>query len=142
MNPNEPDKKTTESLEHSHIWKIIPALVLFIVLVIIFVLFTGNKHTNIKNESSIATQVSITDKVFIPETVQIKSNSSVRWLYNGSSVHIVAADPFPTHNELPELVSPPLHSGDSYLFTFNTPGTFTYHDDKNPLSLRGTVIVK
>lgn len=133
---------TNETKKKSHFWNKVSVIILFIALVLIFVVFTNNQHTNIKDESSLTTQVSITDQSFVPATIQINHGNSVKWTNNGSTVHIVASDPYPTHKSLPELVSNPLHSGDSYYFTFSKVGTFTYHDDKNPFSLHGTVIVK
>lgn len=86
--------------------------------------------------------VSITAGGFVPATVEIEKGSSVTWINLDKKSHQVASDPHPTHTLLPELVSDPLFTNDSFTFTFDKTGTFTYHDHLNPLKLRGTVVVK
>lgn len=87
-------------------------------------------------------QVVITKDGFSPITIQIKKGDSVTWTNKDSSIHQVAADPYPSHSSLPPLDSGPLNANDSYNFPFEKSGTYTYHDEINPLKLKGTVIVK
>lgn len=86
--------------------------------------------------------VSITEEGFSPATIQITKGSAVRWTNTDSSPHQIASDPHPTNTSLPGLYSDPLAEGDSYSYTFEKSGTYTYHDHLNPLKFKGTVIVK
>jgi len=86
-------------------------------------------------------QVEVGQDGFSPKSVQINSGDSVTWINNGTASHEVAADPFPSKATLPGLDSGELSSGQSYQFNFAKPGTYTYHDQLNPL-LSGTVVVQ
>ena len=85
-------------------------------------------------------QVSISQQGFSPKSVQVKLGDMVTWINNGTSEHEIAADPFPTKTSLPGLDSGQMSIGQSYQFKFTTPGTYTYHDQLNPL-LSGVVVV-
>ncbi|HKR81610.1 MAG TPA: cupredoxin domain-containing protein [Candidatus Saccharimonadales bacterium] len=86
--------------------------------------------------------VQITDSSFSPSTIRIKKNQSVTWTNNDTAAHQIASDPYPSHSILPSLNSVSLNQNDSYTYTFENTGTFTYHDPQNPSELRGTVIVE
>lgn len=86
-------------------------------------------------------QVSITDQGFIPATLMVKKGTKVNWVVSDTKPHQIASDPHPSHNSLPALLqNQPSQS--SYSYTFDKVGTFTYHDETDPLKLRGSVIVK
>lgn len=86
-------------------------------------------------------QVSISNDGFLPAVIKIKVGDSVTWTNTDTAAHLVAANPFPSHSELPSLnARTGLAKNQSYIFTFTTAGTYNYHDDFNP-SLNGTVIV-
>jgi len=87
-------------------------------------------------------QVSITKDGFVPATIQIKKGSQVTWTNKDSDSHQIASDPHPTHTNLKALVSDKLAKDESFAFIFEKAGTFTYHDELNPLKLQGTVVVK
>lgn len=97
-------------------------------------------------DSSATTQQSaivITKDGFSPATVRVQKGTTVTWTNQDDSPHQVTSDPHPTHEALPGLDSEEaLAKGDSFSFTFEQPGTFTYHDHLNPLKLLGTVIVE
>lgn len=87
--------------------------------------------------------VQITDTGFVPQTVKIKQGQSVTWVNTDVQMHQVAADPFPSHSKLPSLYSESsLSQNESYTFTFDKQGTYTYHDPLNPVALKATVIVE
>ncbi len=79
---------------------------------------------------------------FMPATIEVQKGMTVTWTNLDKKSHQVASNPHPTHTLLPELVSDPLLTNDTFTFTFNKTGTFTYHDHLNPLKFQGTVIVK
>jgi plastocyanin len=95
-----------------------------------------------KTTPVLVANVSVTKDGFVPATIQIKKGSQVAWTNNDSSPHQVITDPHPTHTNLKSLDSSSLGQGESFTFTFEKTGTFTYHDEMNPLNLKGTVIVK
>jgi plastocyanin len=88
-------------------------------------------------------QVQITNNGFSPETISIKKGSSVNFENTDNLPHWIASDPHPTHSNLPELDSrQALLEGETYIFTFQETGVFTYHDHLNPFDFNGTVIVE
>ena len=123
-------------------WLII-GLVLAIVLVLAVaaVLFVKNRNDQAVNANPAAT-IDISKTAFSPATVKIKKGQSVTWVNDDTVPHQVAADPYPTHASLPELHSTSLNQGDSYTFTFEKKGTFTYQDPLYPTTLKATVVVE
>lgn len=88
-------------------------------------------------------QVTITAQGFVPQTILIKKGSPVNWTNRDNKTHQIASDPHPTHLLLPALgKGKNLSPGSSFTFTFDKTGTFTYHDEQNPLKFKGVVIVK
>ncbi len=87
--------------------------------------------------------ISITSNGFEPATVTIKKGQAVEWTNNDEAQHQIASDPHPTDDALPNLNDNiPLDSGDSFSYVFDKTGTYTYHDELNPLKFNGTVIVE
>lgn len=88
-------------------------------------------------------QVTITEQGFVPQTILIKKGSTVNWTNRNNKPHQIASDPHPTHSLLPALGQGKLlPAGSSFTLTFDRTGTFTYHDEENPLKFKGVVIVK
>jgi plastocyanin len=109
--------------------------------------FSGNKSSPSSGTASLAAlapaEVSITSSGFSPATVTVKVGQAVTWVNTDSAPHIVASDPYPTDNALSGFDSQQnLSPNDHYSFAFDKAGTYTYHDDLNPYTLAGTVIVK
>lgn len=87
-------------------------------------------------------QITITSQGFDPQTLLIKKGTRVTWINQDTSLHQLSSDPHPLHSSLPSLSSSALQKNQSYSFTFDSTGNFTYHDEKNPLKLKGTVVVQ
>lgn len=88
-------------------------------------------------------QVGLTNQGFSPQTITIKVGQSVVWTNQDTLSRQIAADPHPVHENLAGFtVSEPLQSGDSFSFTFDEKGTYTFHDESKPLEFKGTVIVE
>lgn len=68
---------------------------------------------------------------FSPETLNVKVGTTVTWTNNDSVTHNIKSSSFN---------SPNLSTGDTFKFTFNTPGTFNYNCGIHP-SMTGTIIV-
>lgn len=104
---------------------------------------SGNTANNAVVTNGNVAKVAITSSGFIPAVIQVAPGTLVTWTNNDTSSHQVASDPYPQDNNLAGFKSPTaLSQNDSYSFTFERTGTFTYHDDLNPFKLTGTVIVK
>ncbi|MES2970884.1 MAG: cupredoxin domain-containing protein [Patescibacteria group bacterium] len=127
-------------------------LLLIIIGLVIFtatigLLLANNSRSNPPNSNTAITlskeeaKVDIKADQFIPGTIKVKPGTTVTWANTDTKPHRIAADPHPMHSSLPGLLSDDLNQGDSYSYVFEKPGTYTYHDEQQPLSARGTVIV-
>ena len=130
------------------------AFVLSIVFFLIVASLLGYLYVNRNKEGNIlknlpfvkktvqASMVEITKDSFVPVTIQIKKGTQVTWTNNDTAVRRLVSDPHPLHNTLKDLDSGTLAKGESFTFTFEKTGTFTYHEEGNPLNFKGIVIVK
>lgn len=74
-----------------------------------------------------------------PATIKVKQGQSIEWTNQDSTAHQLVAD----QQDMEQLSMPePLQPGDAYSFTFERPGTFTYHDATDPEETQGTIIVE
>jgi len=97
--------------------------------------------------SPITFTVTIKDNRFIPDTVEIRINDSIRWMNEDEALHWPASDPHPTHTNLTSLDAlGEMQKGESYTHTFRQAGTFTYHDHASALKeaefAKGKIVVK
>jgi plastocyanin len=85
--------------------------------------------------------IEITSSGFIPSTLQVNAGTKVVWVNYDQSPHQVAADPYPSHSELPALVAPKaLGYKQTYSFIFTKVRTIHFYDELNP-TWQGTVEV-
>ena len=82
-----------------------------------------------------AIAVPILNFVFMPKKLTVKAGTTVTWSNKDDEPHGIAA----TGNTFPK--SKPLDTGDSYSFTFTTPGTYQYFCYVHPY-MTGTVVVE
>ena len=88
-------------------------------------------------------QITISSKGFLPQTLLVKKGTKVTWTNTDKKPHQIFSDPHPSHSKLPALnQAKPLTPNSSDSYTFTTIGTFTYHDEENPLKFKGVVIVE
>jgi plastocyanin len=86
------------------------------------------------NSASVATKgVSIKSTGFSPANVTIATTDAVKWTNRDTKDHQVVANNG-------AFASPIIHPGKSYTHTFNTAGTFRYHDALHP-ALTGKIVV-
>jgi len=83
--------------------------------------------------STVTKTVSITATAFTPSSRTIATTDSIKWTNNDTKNHQVVANNG-------SFVSPTIGPGKSYTHTFNTAGTYRYHDALYP-SHTGRVIV-
>lgn len=77
---------------------------------------------------------------FDPASITITPGSKVIFVNNSGENATVNSDPHPTHTNYPPLNLGSIDPGQSKNLTFDTPGTYGYHNHLNP-SQRGTIIV-
>ena len=80
--------------------------------------------------------ISINDFSFNPEKLTIKKGTKVTWTNNDDARHDIA----PTSGASDFVASKLLAKGESYEFTFNTVGTYTYKCSPHPY-MKGTIVV-
>lgn len=87
-------------------------------------------------ESSPASRmtIDIKDFAFSPARISVKAGTTVTWMNSDNAPHTVTSD----SGDL--LRSPTLARGQSFSFTFTTPGTASYHCAVHPM-MKGTVTV-
>jgi len=119
-------------------------LILLLGLLILSILFVGcstNNHpganvpttpTPAPANTSKPNTVNIQSFAFSPSSLTIDKGETVTWVNLDSAVHTVTGASFDSGS---------LAKGQSYNFTFNQAGTFTYHCTVHP-SMLGEVIVQ
>jgi plastocyanin len=101
-----------------------------------------NNHTPGTSGKPATAVVEITSSGFMPQTIAVKPNTNVVWVNEDVMPHLPAADPYPTHANLPSLVAPrALGKKETYSYLFTKAGTVHYHDDLHP-TLTGEVEVR
>jgi plastocyanin len=81
--------------------------------------------------------VNIRDFAFNPNTLMVKTGTTVTWVNLDSAPHQIASNP----GSPVAFSSGSLSTGASYQFTFTQPGTFAYHCSIHP-KMTGTIIVQ
>jgi amicyanin len=95
----------------------------------------NNSSTNAAN--AVATdQVEIENYSFTPAVIKVKVGTKVTWTNKDSVQHNIVADTASPDAPDGDLIA----KGESYSFTFNKAGTYTYHCSPHPY-MKATVIV-
>jgi plastocyanin len=95
------------------------------------------RANNTETQSTEDATVSLTSAGFVPQTIRIAPGQSITWTNDDSQVHKLEAD----QPELEEL-NVELNPGDSFDFTFEDSGSYSYHDPLNPELFKGYIIVE
>jgi len=83
-----------------------------------------------------ARDVAIHNYSFTPRTLTVPVGATVTWTNRDFDVHAVVADDSP-----PTFKSAGLDTGDSFSFTFNKAGTYSYHCSVHP-HMTGKIVVQ
>ncbi|GAC1304895.1 MAG: hypothetical protein NVSMB24_13000 [Mucilaginibacter sp.] len=104
-----------------------------VVLSGIIFIYSCSKSSSPKLATGAAASVSIKNMAFSPDTLRIKTGTTVTWMNNDGMTHTVTSNTslFDSGN---------LAAGLSFQYTFNTPGTFTYYCVIH-VGMRGVVVV-
>lgn len=87
-------------------------------------------------------EVKMINLQFVPQTVTVPVGTTVRWVNQDQTAHMPMSDNFdPTKTVAGAFSSKPLSPGDTFDFTFKTPGTYKYHCNIHGY-MTGTVIVQ
>ncbi len=126
---------------------IVAVIVIFVALLIAYALnrpaSKTNKTTAKKTAQIQKAAVNITKTGFEPATIQVAVHTQITWTNMDSAVHQVAADPYPKDDSIPNFNSSViLQTKNTTSFIFDKAGTYTYHDERNPLQFKGTVVVQ
>jgi amicyanin len=99
---------------------------------------TTNEATGSSSQSNQTStnKVEMKNTAFNPSKITIKKGTTVTWTNQDSDRHDVTPDNESDAFQGSELLS----KGESYSFTFNTVGTYSYHCTPHPF-MRGTVEV-
>lgn len=103
----------------------------------------GHTHETDAADTSEAVETSTityTDDGFSPDTITVKSGTTITVKNDSSSALQFSSDPHPSHTTEPELNLSTLSPGKSTTFTANQVGTFGFHNHLNE-DETGTLIV-
>ena len=79
---------------------------------------------------------------FVPQTITITAGTTVRWVNDDQTAHQPMSDNYdPNKANADAFSSKPMSPGDTFDFTFKTPGTYKYHCNIHGY-MTGTVIVR
>jgi plastocyanin len=87
------------------------------------------------SQATATNEVEIEDYAFKPGSITVKKGTTVKWTNKDDVQHDIVADTSGSG-----LGSELLSKGQSYSFTFDTAGAFTYHCGPHPY-MKGTVTV-
>lgn len=79
--------------------------------------------------------VQVSEYQFTAPSVTIKAGQSVEWHNEGNVAHTV------TETSAHDFNSPDIGSGQTYVQTFDKPGTYTYICSIHPDRMKGTIVV-
>jgi plastocyanin len=82
--------------------------------------------------------VSISGFSFSPDPLVISAGDTVNWTNFDGVSHTSTSDPGQTVS----WDSGTLSQGKSFAFTFITPGSYTYHCNVHPTTMKGTIVVQ
>lgn len=102
---------------------------------------TGSQQSatdNTSTEQSSGTSVEIKDYAYSPATITVKKGTTVTWTNQDSVRHDITPDEESDAFQGSELLS----KGESYSFTFNTAGTYTYHCSPHPYMTAKVIVTE
>lgn len=102
---------------------------------------TPNPTTIEKQKKGEEVSIFLTPAGFVPSNLTIKAGAKVIWTNQSEGTGDVSSAPHPAHTDYPALNLGNFGTGQSVSLTFNTPGTYKYHNHLNS-SQFGSVTVR
>lgn len=141
MPPIAPQPTPKRSKKRLIIFIVALAVALITTVLAVATLFkVSGVETNATEEDA---QVGITTTGFDPAVITVKKGQNVVWTSQDKEPHGLALT---TPNAPSELEGfggdEQIENGETYSFTFDVAGTFTYHDPQAPEKFQGTIEVK
>jgi plastocyanin len=139
-------KKLKASITKNNTSKIFSAAIALLVL-LTFILLIARIIDNsspipiTKTDEVKTAEIKITKNGFVPANLLVAKGTKVTWTNSDKTNHQLQANPHPTGESLPGLKSEILHNQQTYTYTTDTLGTFSYHDHLNPTT-NGIIEVK
>jgi plastocyanin len=96
--------------------------------------------TDLKDTKEVT--INMIDISFDMPKIIIDAGTTVTWINQDNVGHTVNSDPHPGHDNHPELNSDLLSNGDTFSFTFDKPGLYTYHCTPHYQRMKGSVLVE
>ena len=96
--------------------------------------FAGVKLNQVADPSGSATTINIKDSLFQPSSLEVPVGTKVEWHNQDGMQHTVTSDIQGLFD------SGALNPGKKFYFTFNTPGSYSYHCNIHP-GMQGTITV-
>lgn len=124
--------------------------IVFIIALIVAIISIGVSLSVIVKTAGVETnanekdaQVTITSNGPDPSVVTVKKGQSVVWTNQDKNPHSLALSTANPPKEMEGFGSDePIDNGETYSFTFDAVGTFTYQDPNSPEKFQGTIEVK
>ena len=107
---------------------------------------SGPSVKTVRDTERTESSVVLTDKIkiqngqMIPDKIQINQGTKVSFINQDKTPQIIASDPHPEHNQLPDLFSPPIYQEKTYSYVFASEGNYGVHLEDNP-SIKAQIIV-
>jgi len=96
--------------------------------------------TDLKGTKEIT--INMIDISFDMPKIIIDAGTTVSWINQDNVGHTVNLDPHPGYDNHPELNSVLLSNGETFSFTFDKPGLYTYHCTPHYQRMKGSVLVE
>lgn len=116
-----------------------PLAILLVIVVVLGGMFAARELSDDQKTQSAENRVVINADGVLPATITVKKGQAVSWSNQDKKPHLIKGE----QEAVSSLDSDEwLDQDESYAYTFETKGTYTYHDAANPEAIRGTVIVE
>lgn len=127
----------------SHMLVLVVVIVLAIAAIGVSIWIMRNPGGVETNATEAVNKISITSRGVAPQTINIRKGASITWTNQEATPYrLQITSPNPPEQLQGFGSDEPINQGESYSFTFDATGTFTYADPSNPQTVQGTIIVE
>lgn len=101
---------------------------------------TAGSYEDMRDKKEVV--VSMRELVFAPKLLRINRGTRVVWTNNDEAEHYVNTDSHPAHTFYPAQNSRAMKKGDTYAYTFDSPGAYPYHCSAHADTMSATILVE